>query len=82
VASRLLAQLASRIAAARDPVEAACLRAQRGIYLARQGKYEHAQATVDAIRSEFGARPAAAGASFSADRLLAVGGPSSCRGKD
>lgn len=31
--------------------------------------------------SEFGARPAAAGASFSADRLLAVGG-SSCRGKD
>jgi tetratricopeptide (TPR) repeat protein len=57
VASRLLAQLASRIAAARDPVEAACLRAQRGIYLARQGKYEHAQATVDAIRSEFGARP-------------------------
>ena len=57
MASRLLAQLASRIAAARDPVEAACLRAQRGIYLARQGKYEHAQATVDAIRSEFGARP-------------------------
>jgi tetratricopeptide (TPR) repeat protein len=57
VASRLLAQLASRIAAARDPVVAACLRAQRGIYLARQGKYEHAQATVDAIRSEFGARP-------------------------
>ena len=57
MASRLLAQLASRIAAARDPIEAACLRAQRGIYLARQGKYEHAQATVDAIRGEFGARP-------------------------
>lgn len=57
MASRLLAQLASRIAAARDPVEAACLRAQRGIYLARQGKHEHAQATVDAIRAEFGARP-------------------------
>ncbi len=57
MASRLLAQLASRIAAARDPVQAACLRAQRGIYLARQGKHEPAQAIVDAIRSEFGARP-------------------------
>ena len=57
MASRLLTQLASRIAAARDPVEAACLRAQRGIYLARQGKHEHAQAIVDAIRSEFGVRP-------------------------
>jgi len=57
VASRLLTQLASRIAAARDPVEAACLRAQRGIYLARQGKHAPAQAIVDAIRAEFGARP-------------------------
>lgn len=57
MASRLLAQLASRIAAARDPVEAACLRAQRGIYLARQGKHEAAQAIVAAIRQEFGARP-------------------------
>ena len=57
MASRLLAQLASRIAAARDPVEGACLRAQRGIYLARQGKYEQAQAIVDAVRGEFGARP-------------------------
>jgi tetratricopeptide (TPR) repeat protein len=57
MASRLLAQLAARIAAARDPVEAACLRAQRGIYLARQGKHGEAQAIVDAIRGEFGARP-------------------------
>lgn len=55
--SRLLTQLAERIAATRDPVEAACLRAQRGIYLARQGKYDGAQAIVDAIRAEFGARP-------------------------
>jgi len=55
--SRLLTQLASRIAAARDPVEAACLRAQRGIYLARQGKHVEAQAIVDAIRGEFGDRP-------------------------
>jgi tetratricopeptide (TPR) repeat protein len=57
MASRLLAQLAERIAATRDPVQAACLRAQRGIYLARQGKYGQAQAIVDAIRAEFGARP-------------------------
>ncbi len=57
MASRLLTQLASRIAAARDPVEAACLRAQRGIYLARQGKQAEAQAIVEAIRGEFGTRP-------------------------
>ena len=38
MASRLLTQLAARITAARDPVEAACLPAQPGIYLARQGK--------------------------------------------
>jgi hypothetical protein len=46
MASRLLAQLAARIAAARDPVESACLRAQRGIYLARQGKHDEAEAIV------------------------------------
>jgi len=38
-------------------VEAACLRAQRGIYLARQGKYDEAQAIVKAVREEFGTRP-------------------------
>ena len=38
MASRLLTQLAARIAAARDPGEAACLPAQRGIYLAWHGK--------------------------------------------
>jgi tetratricopeptide (TPR) repeat protein len=57
MASRLLTQLAARIAATRDPVEAACLRAQRGVYLARQGKQGEAQGIVDAIREEFGARP-------------------------
>ena len=57
MASRLLAQLAARIASARDPVEAACLRAQRGIYLARQGKYDEAEAIVKAVREEFGTRP-------------------------
>ncbi|HYN60674.1 MAG TPA: hypothetical protein VET87_14145 [Rubrivivax sp.] len=53
----MLTQLAARIAAARDPVEAACLRAQIGIYLARQGKHAEAQGIVDAIRGEFGTRP-------------------------
>jgi tetratricopeptide (TPR) repeat protein len=57
MASRLLRQLDARIAAARDPVEAAGLRAQRGIYLARQGNHAEAQAIVDAIRSEFAERP-------------------------
>jgi len=57
VSSRLLTQLAARIAAARDPVEAACLRAQRGIYLARQGKHQEAEAIVSAIRDEFGKQP-------------------------
>jgi len=57
MASRLLTRLAARIAAARDPVEAACLRAQRGIYLARQGKHDEAEAIVKAIREEFGTRP-------------------------
>jgi tetratricopeptide (TPR) repeat protein len=55
--SRLLNQLAARIAAARDPVEAACLRAQRGAYLARQGKVAQAEAIVKALRDEFGTRP-------------------------
>ena len=57
MASRLLAQLATRIAAERDPVRAACLRAQRGLYLARQGSHAEAQAIVDALREEFNARP-------------------------
>ena len=57
MSSRLLSQLAARIAAARDPVEAACLRAQRGIYLARQGKHHEAEAIVSAIRDEFGKQP-------------------------
>lgn len=57
MASRLLTQLAARIAAARDPVEAACLRAQRSVYLARQGKRDEADAVVKAIREEFGAAP-------------------------
>ena len=60
MASRLLAQLSARIAAERDPVEAACLRAQRSIYLARQGKRDEADAVVKAIREEFGAAPNAA----------------------
>lgn len=57
MASRLLTQLAARIAAARNPVEAACLRAQRGIYLARQGKVDEAQSIVHSIRGEFGTQP-------------------------
>ena len=60
MASRLLTELAARIAAARDPVQAACLRAQRSVYLARQGNRDEADAVVQAIREEFGAAPNAA----------------------
>jgi tetratricopeptide (TPR) repeat protein len=55
--SRLLTQLAARIAATPDPVEAACLRAQRSIYLARQGQRDEAAAIVSAIRDDFGRAP-------------------------
>ena len=58
--SRLLARLASRIAATRDPVEAACLRAQRSVYLARQGNRDEAESVVKAIRADFDATPNAA----------------------
>ncbi len=57
MASRLLNQLAARIAAARDPVEAACFRAQRAVYLARQGKHDEAEAVVKSIREQFGTTP-------------------------
>jgi tetratricopeptide (TPR) repeat protein len=55
--SRLLAQLAARIAAARTPVEAACARAEYAVYWARQGQPAKATAIVQAIRVEFAATP-------------------------
>jgi len=60
MASRLLAQLSARIGATRDPVESACLHAQRSIYLARQGKRDEAEAVVKSIREAFGTAPNAA----------------------
>jgi len=58
--SRLLKHLAERIAAARDPIEAASLRAQYAIALARQGQGDRAALLVKAIRQDFGAAPNAA----------------------
>jgi len=55
--SRYLRQLDQRIAAATGAVEAACLRAQRAIYLARQGQRDAAAAIVTALREAFRERP-------------------------
>jgi tetratricopeptide (TPR) repeat protein len=57
--SRLLDRLEARIAETRDPARRACWRAQRAIYLARQGSHDAVQAEVQAIREAFGARPQA-----------------------
>jgi tetratricopeptide (TPR) repeat protein len=57
--SRLLDRIEARIAEARDPVRHACWRAQRAIYLARQGSHDAVVAEVQAIRDAFGTRPQA-----------------------
>jgi len=57
VASRLLARLDAQIAAAGSPVAAACLRARKATYLARQGREAEAAAIVASIREAFGKAP-------------------------
>ncbi|MBN8510469.1 MAG: hypothetical protein J0L57_17895 [Burkholderiales bacterium] len=57
--SRLLERIEAQIAAAADPVRRACWRAQRAIYLARQGSHDAVVAEVQAIRDTFGTRPQA-----------------------
>lgn len=60
MASRLLARLDGAIAQARDPVDSACLRAERAALLARQGRPDEARREIDAIKSRFALRPQAA----------------------
>lgn len=50
--SRALARLDAAIAAARHPMEQACLQAERAGLLARQGRFEPAQAALDALRAQ------------------------------
>lgn len=56
--SRLLSDLEARIAAAaRDPVQSACLRAERATVLARQGRLDEARAELELIRTRHAATP-------------------------
>jgi tetratricopeptide (TPR) repeat protein len=55
--SRLLARLDAAIAAARHPVQIACLRAERACFLARQGHIAQARQAIDQIRLQFALHP-------------------------
>ena len=55
--SRLLARLDAQIAVADGSVAAACLRARKATYLARQGREQEAAAIVATIREAFGKVP-------------------------
>lgn len=55
--SRLLSALDARIAKAHDPVEGACLRAERAALFARQGRIETARAELAALRAGFERHP-------------------------
>lgn len=58
--SRLLTRLDTAIAKARNPVEAACLKAERACFLARQGQLSQARLLIDALQAQFAWRPHAA----------------------
>ncbi len=55
--SRLLAKLDAAIAAAPNPIEAKCLRAERAGLLARQGQLEAAKAIIDELNSQLAWQP-------------------------
>ncbi len=55
--SRLLNALDARIRKTRNPVESACLRAERAALLARQGQLDAARAQLSALRTQFDTRP-------------------------
>jgi hypothetical protein len=55
--SRLLARLDAAIAATRHPVQAACLRAERACFLARQGHIAQARQAIDQLRAQFALHP-------------------------
>jgi tetratricopeptide (TPR) repeat protein len=58
--SRLLARLDGAIAKARNPVDVACLRAERAGFLARQGHVDQARKAIDHLQAQFAWRPHAA----------------------
>lgn len=55
--SRLLARLDSEIARTCNPVDSACLRAERAGFLARRGQFAEAQSELDALHADFAQRP-------------------------
>lgn len=55
--SRLLSALDARIQKARDPVENACLRAERAALLAREGQIDAARKELETLRARFDSRP-------------------------
>lgn len=55
--SRLLAKLDAAIAAAPNPIEAKCLRAERAGLLARQGQLEAARAVIDELNAQLAWQP-------------------------
>lgn len=57
--SPMLARLDAALAASVHPIDAACARAERAGFLARQGFFDQAQADLAILRSEFSQRPAA-----------------------
>lgn len=58
--SRLLSAIDARIRKARDPVENACLRAEKAALLARQGQLDAARTELRDLRARFDSRPHAA----------------------
>lgn len=57
--SPMLARLDAALTASVHPIDAACARAERAGFLARQGFFDQAQADLAILRSEFSQRPAA-----------------------
>ena len=55
--SKLLARLDAALAATRDPIRTACLRAERAGYRARQGHFDRAREELDSLRLQFAMRP-------------------------
>ncbi|MEW6703393.1 MAG: hypothetical protein AB1430_00900 [Pseudomonadota bacterium] len=55
--SRLLARLDAAIARTRDPVQLACLRAERAGFLGRHGQVELARGQLQELQRQFAARP-------------------------
>jgi tetratricopeptide (TPR) repeat protein len=55
--SKLLARLDGALAATRDPIRSACLRAERAGYRARQGHFDKARSELDGLRLQFAMHP-------------------------